>query len=199
MKNVMKFTILLALLSFTTGIYASMFEQNFEDRLPIEKFKTSNESSVVIIRNKRGTAVYETKVSATNSKETVVRNINLPDGTYAFEVIEDSKVKITPFIVTEGTIVIDEENTKTVFKPTIRVKDDLLLVNQLSLQEEPLNVTIYYSENGLNLNAFGEIQTDKIKSGTILQKAYKLDKTKTGSYMVKLISEGKVFTEVFNF
>jgi len=195
----MKFTILLALLSFTTGIYASMFEQNFEDRLPIEKFKTSNESSVVIIRNKRGTAVYETKVSATNSKETVVRNINLPDGTYAFEVIEDSKVKITPFIVTEGTIVIDEENTKTVFKPTIRVKDDLLLVNQLSLQEEPLNVTIYYSENGLNLNAFGEIQTDKIKSGTILQKAYKLDKTKTGSYMVKLISEGKVFTEVFNF
>ncbi|QIE59676.1 hypothetical protein G5B37_08885 [Rasiella rasia] len=199
MKNAMKFTVLLALFFVTTAINATIPQEKFQKQLLNSEYTNSKDPKTVIIRNKKGTAVYETEVTATDSKHALVRSVNLADGTYVFEIVEDSEVKLIPFIVTEGTVLLDEENTKTVFKPTLQVKDDLLLVNQLSLTQEPLNVTIYYSEEGFDLNAFGVIQSDEIKSGIILQKAYKLDKNKTGRYLVKLTSEGKVFTEMFNF
>ena len=129
--------------------------------------------------------------------EELVSDMDLSNGSYTYEVIGDTNVEITSFVVEETTILFDAKGAKTIFMPTLRVKDDLVLVSQLSLLKEPLKIKMYYSSEEDNSKIFDLIHTDKIGEEMILDRVYSLDKNKTGDYKIKFISNGKVFTETF--
>ena len=133
-----------------------------------------------------------------SSMEELVSDMDLANGSYTYEVVGDTNIEITSFVVDDSALLFDVESKKTIFKPTLRVKDDLLLVSQLSLLKEPLRIKMYYSDAQDELRNFDLIYTEKIEEDMILERVYGLDKSKTGDYKIKFISNGKVFTETFS-
>jgi|TARA_R110002110_G_scaffold96884_25_gene249251 hypothetical protein len=197
MKKAMTFVVMAVAVLSTSVNYASINGLNVQEHFSIQDGKITNVNPKLVIRNKKGIAIFEGTVFNSSSMEELVSDMDLSNGSYTYEVIGDTNVEITSFVVEETTILFDAKGAKTIFMPTLRVKDDLVLVSQLSLLKEPLKIKMYYSSEEDNSKIFDLIHTDKIGEEMILDRVYSLDKNKTGDYKIKFISNGKVFTETF--
>jgi hypothetical protein len=198
MKKAMKFVVMAVAVLSTAVNYATVSELNLQDQFSIHEGKMINENPKLVIRNNRGVAIFEgTNVNSTSMEE-LVSDMDLPNGIYTYEIVGDTNVEITSFAVDETTILFDAKSAKTIFMPTLRVMDDLVLVSQLSLLMEPLKVKMYYSPEEENSQVFDLIHTEIIGEDMILERVYSLDKSKKGDYKIKFISNGKVFTETFS-
>lgn len=194
----MKFVVMAVAVLSTTVNYASISDLNSQDQFLIQERKIINENPKLVIRNKKGIAIFEGTNFTSSSKEELISDMNLPDGSYTYEIVGDTKIEITSFVVDETTIAFDAKGAKTIFMPTLRVKDDVVLVSQLSLLKEPLKIKMYYSAEDDDSKVFDLIHTESIGEEMILDRVYSLDKNKTGDYKIKFISNGKVFTETFS-
>jgi hypothetical protein len=199
MKKAMTFVVMAVAVLSTSVNYASINGLNVQEHFSIQDGKITNVNPKLVIRNKKGIAIFEGTVFNSSSMEELVSDMDLSNGSYTYEVIGDTNLEITSFVVEETTILFDAKGAKTIFMPTLRVKDDLVLVSQLSLLKEPLKIKMYYSAEEDNSKIFDLIYTEKIGEEMILERAYSLDKSKTGDYKIKFISNGKVFTETFSF
>jgi hypothetical protein len=199
MKKAMKFVVMAVAALSTAVNYASIIELNHQDQFSVQEGKNITENSKFVIRNKNGVAIFEGTVFNSSSMAELVSDMDLSSGSYTYEVVGDTNIEVTSFVVDETTILFDAKSTKTIFMPTLRVKDDLVLVSQLSLLKEPLKIKMYYSAEEDDSKIFDLIYTEKIGEEMILERAYSLDKSKTGDYKIKFISNGKVFTETFTF
>ncbi|MFT4848076.1 MAG: hypothetical protein ACI83B_000601 [Sediminicola sp.] len=199
MKKAMTFVVMAVAVLSTSVNYASINGLNVQEHFSIQDGKITNVNPKLVIRNKKGIAIFEGTVFNSSSMEELVSDMDLSNGSYTYEVIGDTNVEITSFVVEETTILFDAKGAKTIFMPTLRVKDDLVLVSQLSLLKEPLKIKMYYSAEEDDSKIFDLIYTEKIGEEMILERAYSLDKSKTGEYKIKFISNGKVFTETFSF
>ncbi len=197
MKNVMKLVVMTVAVLSTAVNYASISDLNAQNQFSIQEGKIITENPKLVIRNIKGVAIFEGTVFNSSSMAELVSDMELDNGSYTYEVVGDTNVEITSFVVDQTTILFDTKGAKTIFMPTLRVKDDLVLVSQLSLLKEPLKIKMYYSAEEDDLKIFDLIHTEKIGEEMILERAYSLDKSKTGDYKIKFISNGKVFTETF--
>ncbi|MFT5437709.1 MAG: hypothetical protein ACI840_002366, partial [Ulvibacter sp.] len=145
MKKAMKLVVMTVAVLSTAVNYASISELNAQNQFSIQEGKTINENPKFVVRNKKGVAIFEGTDLNSNSMAELVSDMDLPSGKYTFEVVGDTNVEITSFVVDEATILFDAKSAKTIFMPTLRVKDDLILVSQLSLLKEPLKIKMYYS------------------------------------------------------
>lgn len=198
MKKAMKFVVMAVAALSTTMNYGSTSDLNIQDDLSIQNRTLTNETPKLVIRNKKGVAVYEGATFSARTKSELVSEMHLPSGEYTYELIGATNVEITSFEVDDDRILFDSKSPKTIFKPTLRIKDDVLLVSQLSLQMEPLKIKMYYNSNEDGLKSFDLIHAEKISEEMILDRAYGLDKSKTGEYKIKFISNDIVFTETFS-
>ena len=199
MKKEMKFVVMAVAVLSTTLNYAFISDLNFQNQFSIQEGQIQTENPKLIIRNKKGIAIFEGTVFNSSSMEELVSDMGLSSGSYTYEVVGETNVEITSFVVDGNTILFDAKGAKTIFMPTLRVKDDLVLVSQLSLLKEPLKIKMYYSAEKEDSKIFDLIHTEKIGEEMILDRAYSLDKNKTGDYKIEFISNGKVFTETFSF
>jgi hypothetical protein len=118
----------------------------------------------------------------------------LSDGLYSFELEKDLEIKTIPFSVKSNTVVLSKEEEKITYKPFVQVKDDLLYVTQLTLNEEPLKLKIYFSDfnspNDLEL-----MHSEEIKKTMNIQKAFKLSGLDKGTYKLVMNANNKVYTK----
>ena len=83
---------------------------------------------------------------------------------------------------------LNDKVTKA-FKPFVRLKKNTLLISQLTLDETPLKVELFYK---------GElILSDELKGNQILERAYRLSKDVRGDYFLKLKFGDRYFSEAF--
>ena len=84
-----------------------------------------------------------------------------------------------------------EENK--ISKPYVRSEENRIYITSLSLDKSPLKVEIYYesSETPFDDKIFSETIENKIN----IQRIYRLDKTKKGTYTIILTTKGKSFVE----
>lgn len=89
------------------------------------------------------------------------------------------------------TVTPKEENK--VSKPFVRSEENRIYITSLSLDKSPLKVEIYYesSETSFDDKIFSETIENKIN----IQRIYRLDKTKKGTYTIILTTKGKSFVE----
>jgi hypothetical protein len=198
MKKAMKFVVMAVAVLSTAVNYASISDLNAKGQFSIQEGKIVTENPKFVIRNKKGVAIFEGTNDNSTSMEELVSDMDLPNGTYTYEIIGNTNVEITSFAVDETAILFDARSRRTIFTPTLRVMDDLVLVSQLSLLKEPLKIKMYYSPEEDDSKIFDLIYTEKIGEEMILERAYSLDKSRTGDYKIKFISNGKVFTETFS-
>ena len=116
---------------------------------------------------------------------------SLPNGKYTFELDKDLEINTIHFTVLSGNVVFNKEEEKVFYKPFIRVKDDMLYISKLTLNDEPLKVDIYYA----NTNDLQLIHSEELENTQNIQKIYKLAGSEKGNYRIVLQSEDRTFTK----
>ncbi|WP_152572113.1 hypothetical protein [Jejuia pallidilutea] len=124
----------------------------------------------------------------------------LPNGNYVIELEKDVEIKVMPFTVSSTKVSFNKESESVFFKPVTRVKEDLVYVTKLALNNEDLDIEIYkeadhYSFDYFNIN-YELVYKEKVKNTKSLERIYKL--SKKGNYKIVYYSQGRTHTEYIN-
>jgi hypothetical protein len=198
MKNVIKNTkkgFLMVTMFFTllsTANEASIFNVKIRagrTSLTLMNVKKGNQLS---IKDNKGIILYKEFIQQSGVFTKGFDLTALSDGLYSFELEKDLEIKTIPFSVKSNTVVLNKEEEKITYKPFVQVKDDLLYVTQLTLNEEPLKIKIYFSDfnspNDLEL-----MHSEEIKKTMNIQKAFKLSGLDKGTYKLVMSTNNKEY------
>jgi len=114
---------------------------------------------------------------------------SLPNGEYYFELDTELEIVIIPFTVVSNQVVFKKEQKSTIFKPFVRVKDDMVFVSRVSYEKSPIEYNIYYADN------YDLVLSEKVDSEKHIKKIYDFSKAKKGNYLFVFKSNGRRFTK----
>lgn len=200
MKKVFKTGVLLVALLTTTFNFAADVANTTEIKQeikPLALLKKIEKGDQVIVKNRFGTSVLNWIASNTLYYEQSMNLRSLNDGQYSLEVVKDTMINITPFTITEGKVVFDLDKEYTLFKPMVRIKDNLIFVSQLSLQEKPLEIQLYFDTDDDGGWYYELLHAETVGSTKVIGKVLSLNAKLPGKYKLILSTEGRTFTEKF--
>lgn len=185
-KIILTGAMLIALISNATN------ELNNDPKKDLNKttFTINNvkQGNQLIIKDLYGLILYKEQIKDSGNYSKGFDLTSLPDGSYVFELEKDFEIKSFPFTVTYKKVVFNENET-TVHKPVVSFKNNCVYVSKLALNNEPLDVKIYYHD-GTEL-----IYSETIKDTKVIEKVYKLDLNAKGNYKIVLSSNGREYYE----
>lgn len=185
-------TMFATLLSFANG--NSLFKVENDAKKTALTLYNVKQGNLLSVIDEKGVILY---------KETIQRNgvynkgfdlTQLPDGSYFFELDKDLEISSIPFKVKDNTVVFDKENEKTIFKPFMRIKDDLVYITKLALDGIPLEIEIYFTE--FDSEEYELIFKEKTERTLTIERIFKLEGLELGTYKIVFHSEGKEFTKI---
>ncbi len=150
------------------------------------------EGNLFTIKDENGITLYKEAIQQTGIYTKGFDLTSLPDGSYFFELDKDVEVTTIPFTVSSKEVTFNKALSKTIFKPLTVVKNDYILVSQLSLNETPLEVEIYY-EAGSYTEPYQLLHSETISGTKNIKRVYKLANFVEGKYKIVYKSEGKEF------
>ena len=142
----------------------------------------------LIIKDFNGLILYKEQIKDSGKYSKGFDLTSLPDGSYVFELEKDLEIKSFPFTVTAKNVVFNENET-TIHKPCVSFKNNYIYVSKLALNNEPLDVKIYYQDGT------GLIYSENIKDTKVIEKVYKLALNAKGNYKIVLSSNGREYYE----
>lgn len=123
------------------------------------------EGNQLIIKDIYGIILYKEQIETSGTYSKGFDLTSLPNGSYVFELQKDLEIKSFPFTVNDETVVFNGEET-IIHKPLITQKGNYVYVSKLALNEEPLEIKIYYDSE--------LIYSEKIKNTKTIEKTFKL-------------------------
>jgi len=150
--------------------------------------KNVKQGNQLIIKDLYGLILYKEQIKDSGNYSKGFDLTSLPDGSYVFELEKDLEIKSFPFTVTAKKVIFNENET-TIYKPFVSFKNNYIYVSKLALNNEPLDVKIYY-QDGTEL-----IYSENIKDTKVIEKVYKLALNAKGNYKIVLISNGREYYE----
>ena len=185
-KYLVAVAFLLSLVSYAT-------EKNISTTIDGKKVKVEftavRKGQVLSIKNANNIVMYSDVIEMAGNYTRTFDLTNLENGKYTAELEKDFETIIKPFLVENGLITFLPEENKTIFKPVIRTQDNLLLISKISLENQPVKITLYYK---------GEvIYTETAKDAKILNRALRLLKNKKGNYTVAISADNKNYRKNF--
>lgn len=195
-KNTRKGILLVAMLAATLS-FASEGNFSFSSLSRAKKtaltLENVKEGDILYIKDLNGVKLYEEIILINGFYSKGYDLTALPNGDYHFELDTDVHVKVIPFTVESNAIKVKFEKVKTIYKPTIRVKGDLVFISKLALNDEPLKVDVYYEKS----NNSDLVLTETIKGTKNIERVYKLtDDLKNGDYKIVFNTNGREFTKL---
>jgi len=142
----------------------------------------------LIIKDFNGLILYKEQIKDSGKYSKGFDLTSLPDGSYVFELEKDFEIKSFPFTVTAKKVIFNENET-TIHKPYVSFKNNYIYVSKLALNNEPLDVKIYYQDGT------GLIYSENIKDTKVIEKVYKLALNAKGNYKIVLSSNGREYYE----
>ncbi len=187
--------VVIAMLGTITG-YANLKPSNdvLNDNIKKTIINLDNvkEGQRLLIKSATGTILYRESIEKTGLYKKAFDLTALPNGDYFFELDKDQEITIIPFVVKASEVIFDKEGEVSIFKPSIRVKDNYLMVNKLSQNEAPAKIEIFYDSGKYEL-----IHSEEVSETQIIQKTFELLKNVKGNYKVVFKTEGRVFVNYF--
>lgn len=159
--------------------------------LSLKSVKEGNQLSII---DNNGIILYKELIEKTGAYNKEFNLTSLPDGKYIFELDKDLEINTIPFTVKSNIVLFEKEKEKTIFKPLARVKDDIVYVSKLSLNEEPLEIKIYFKGSNGSKLMFNET----IENTKTIERIFKLDGLEFGSYKLVFHTEGRKFIKNIN-
>lgn len=196
-KIIRKGVILIALLSAMVtsanrDSYTSSAKEIDKTLISLNNVKVGQE---LFIKNVKGSVIHQESIQVSGSFEKEFDLASMPDGLYFIELNKDVEIKIIPFTVNSYNAVILGEKETTIFKPVVRLKDNFIFIAKLSLNQEPVEIKLYYDSNESHFGMYELLYTETIENTTTIHRVYKLDKYENGNYKVVLKTEGRTFIE----
>ena len=190
-KGILMVTMFATLLSFAKD--ASFFTINNEAKRTALTLYNVKQGNLLSIKDNKGLILFKEYIEKSGTYNKGFDLTALPDGTYIFELDKDLEINTIPFTVTSDVVVFDKAKEKTIFKPLVRVENDMMYVTKLSLNENPLNVEIYFKRFGSD--ELELMHTEVLKNKKTIERVYKLTGLELGTYKLVLHSEGRKFVE----
>jgi hypothetical protein len=150
--------------------------------------KDVKQGNQLLIKDLNGIILYKEQIKDSGSYSKGFDLTSLPDGSYVFELDKDLEIKSFPFSVNLKNVVFAENET-TIHKPYVTSKENYIYISKLALNNEPLDIKIYYQDKSQL------IYSEKIKDTKSIQKAYKLSSQAKGDYTIVLNSNGREYYE----
>jgi len=196
-KIIRKGVILIALLSAMVtsanrDSYTSFVKEIDKTLITLDNVKVGQE---LFIKNIKGSVIHQESIQISGSFKKEFDLASMPDGLYFIELNKDVEIKIIPFAVNFYNAVILGEKETTIFKPVVRLKDNFIFIAKLSLNQEPVEIKLYYDSNESHSGMYELLNTETIENTATIHRVYKLDKYEKGNYKVVLKTEGRTFIE----
>jgi hypothetical protein len=158
-------------------------------RVKVE-FKTVKKGHTLSIKDESGIVMYSQEIIKPGNYSQIFDLSKLQKGNYTTELEKDFEITIKSFSVLDGQILFKDE--KTIFKPVVRIKDNLILISKMNFEKEPLKVVLYYNDEII----LSENTTD---SSDIINRVYRLSKKIKGNYKVIVKTDNRTYKKDFNF
>ena len=185
-KYLVAVTFLLSLVSYAT-------EKNISTTIDGKKVKVEftavRKGQVLSIKNANSIVMYSDIIEMAGNYARTFDLTSLENGKYTAELEKDFETIIKPFLVENGLVTFTPEENKTIFKPVIRTQDNLLLISKISLENQPIKITLYYKGD--------VIYTEMAKDIKVLNRAFRLLKNKKGNYTAAINANGKKYSKNF--
>lgn len=181
-------TVVLVVLSFiATTANANHIKA---DNVPGENVTTLEFANVkkghhLSIKDSQSITLYAEYVKADGNYVKYFDLRSLENGNYTFEMDKNIEIVVRQFNVLNGKVTFIENADSKFFKPTAQLRNNQLLVSQLTDPSSTLQIEIYYN-NQL-------IHTDSLTGSQILNRIYQLDTDKKGNYIVVMKSGTREF------
>lgn len=156
-------------------------------------FINVKKGNVLTIKDSYGTTLYKELLDHSGIYTKGFDLSELPNGDYIFEMNKDLEINTVPFTVSSNNVVFDKENESKIFKPLTRVKDDLVYVSKLALDNESLNIKIFFETENED---FGLVYSEIISENKMISRVFKL--SQKGNYRIVYHSQGREFIENIN-
>jgi hypothetical protein len=157
-------------------------------RVKVE-FKTVKKGHTLSIKDENGVVMYSQEIKRSGTYSQVFDLSKLEKGNYTTELEKDFEIVIKYFSVLGGQISFEDE--KTIFKPVIRIKENLILISKMNFEKEPLKITLYYNDE--------IILSEKVKdTDDILNRVYRVSKKIKGDYKVVVNSNNRSYMQGFS-
>jgi len=185
-KYLVAVTFLLSLVSYSTEKNIS---STIEGRKVKVEFTGVKKGQVLFIKNANSIVIYSDIIEMSGNYARTFDLTVLENGVYTTELDKKFETIIKPFLVQNRQVTFLPEENKTIFKPVIRIQDNLILISKMSLENQPIKIRLYYK---------GEvIYTEIAKDTKILNRALRLLKNKKGNYTVSINADNKNYSETF--
>nr|WP_321221166.1 hypothetical protein [uncultured Psychroserpens sp.] len=189
MKTIKKVLFVAMMLTIATSYAGENTNGVITNATKLLKFSNVKIGHQCKIIDENGTILYKEKIKQNG---TFVKRFDftaLNDGSYTIELEKDFEIIVTPFIIQSNNVVFLDKEVKTVFKPLARTQEDQLLISHMSLDEEPLEIELYYN---------GErIFEDQLSGDKILTRVIKLSAKEKGDYHLNMTVGGRSYVKTF--
>jgi recombinational DNA repair protein RecT len=183
MKTLLKFTLLIALIS---GSYSGYASAKLNDSSTVQYV---NEGNFIKVFNKFGEVIYSGKITNTGKLTQLYDFTQLENGIYTIEINKDFEIETNSIQVKNRKVTFIQNKKERIFKPVFRTKDAQLIISKLGLDTNEMKVELYYE---------GElIYSDAVKGNEVLNRVYKLDENLPGEYSAVVMANDRTFTEIF--
>ena len=157
-------------------------------RVKVE-FKTVKKGHTLSIKDESGIVMYSQEIIKPGNYSQIFDLSKLQKGNYTTELEKDFEITIKSFSVLDGQILFKDE--KTIFKPVVRIKDNLILISKMNFEKEPLKIVLYYNDEII----LSENTTD---SDDIINRVYRISKKRRGNYKVIINTDNRTYKKDFN-
>lgn len=198
MKKMIRTGALVAALFSTTIQYAT----EVVSTQPLKENVTAVQAQVgdrILVKNANGRVILEASAGQLQDVESVFDLSNLKDGTYYYEIESATQITVVPVALNQGNAQFDYASGKAIYKPMVQTRENLLYVSQLSFDQAPLDIELYYDANNDGTNSYSLVHKDQVTDAQQLAKVFALDQKETGNYKVVLVSDGRRFVQDFRF
>lgn len=186
MKNLFRKILVLAVMFGTYTSYA------------IEQLEVSSNSNSIIakgnlisVTDNSGKIIYSGRTNYNGNIKSLYDFTNLNDGIYSIEIDKDFEIETKSFEVKNHVVTFFENNDTTIFKPVIKTENEKVIVSKLALQEEDLEIELYYKGD--------LIHSETVIANSILNRVYKLDSSIKGEYTAIIRVNDRAYIENFKF
>ncbi len=181
--------ILLMLASFLS--YANDGRDTFKEKEKVTNlsFKNVKLGSKLTIKDDKGLVLYKESIIKSGQYSKGFDLTALPNGEYYFELDTDFEIVVIPFNVVSNQVNFRKDEKSTIFKPFVRVKDDMVYVSRVSYKESPLEYKIYYADNN------DLVLSEKFENEKQISKIYDFSESKQGEYLFVFKFEGRRYSK----
>ena len=192
MKTFKKRVLVVVFMLGTLFNYANN-DKDFNTKVDAKKvkivFNNVKKGHLLIIKDKNGVQLHSELISKYGKLIKTFDFSSLNNGKYTVELNKDFEIVTNTIEVINNKVIFNKNSEKTIFKPVIRTKENLLLISKIAFDKEPMKIVVFFNNN--------EIYKETAESTSVLNRVYKFDKEIKGDYKVIVYNNNKSYVKNF--